>query len=96
MTRGSPRLTVGVPVYNGERFLPAALDSLLGQTVGDMIILVGDNASTDSTADIISSYAASDSRVRRVRHAQNLGAARNYSVLCEMAKGRVRIGCRRA
>lgn len=82
----SPRLTVGVPVYNGERFLPAALDSLLSQTVGDMVILVGDNASTDSTADIIGEYAARDSRVRHFRHHQNLGAAKNYSVLCEMAE----------
>lgn len=82
----SPRLTVGVPVYNGERFLPAALDSLLSQTVGDMVILVGDNASIDSTADIIGEYAARDSRVRHVRHPQNLGAANNYRVLCEMAE----------
>ncbi len=76
---------MGVPVYNGERFLAAALDSLLSQTVGDMVILVGDNASTDATGDIVREYAARDSRVRHIRHAQNLGAARNYSVLCEMA-----------
>lgn len=82
----SPRLTVGVPVYNGERYLPTALDSLLSQTVEDMVILVGDNASTDSTGDIIDEYAARDSRVRHIRHPQNLGAARNYSVLCEMAE----------
>jgi len=83
--RRSPRITVGIPVYNGERFLALALESLLSQTVGDMVILVGDNASTDATADIAREYAARDARVRHVRHAANLGAARNYSVLCQMA-----------
>ena len=80
------RITVGVPVYNGERYLAMALESLLGQTVGDMVILVGDNASTDATADIAREYAARDSRIRHIRHTRNLGAARNYSVLCEMAQ----------
>lgn len=84
-TSGKPRLTVGVPVYNGERFLPAALDSLLAQTDGDMVILVDDNDSTVGTADIISEYTARDSRVCHVRHPGNIGAARNYSTLCEMA-----------
>jgi len=83
--RPSARITVGVPVYNGERYLAVALESLLSQTAGDMVILVGDNASTDGTADIARAYAARDSRVRHVRHATNLGAARNYSVLCQMA-----------
>jgi hypothetical protein len=72
-------------VYNGERFLATALDSLLSQTAGDMVILVGDNASIDGTPDIVREYAARDPRVRHIRHRQNLGAARNYSVLCEMA-----------
>ena len=73
--RPRPGVSIVIPVYNGERFLPAALDSLLSQTVGDMVILVGDNASTDSTADIIGEYAARDSRVRHVRHPKNLDNA---------------------
>jgi glycosyltransferase involved in cell wall biosynthesis len=81
-----PRITVGVPVYNGERYLAATLDSLLNQTVDDFVVLVGDNASTDRTAEIARSYAARDPRVRHIRHAQNLGAAANYSRLCEMAE----------
>ena len=82
----SPRITVGVPVYNGERYLPATLDSLLNQTVDDFVVLVGDNASTDGTAEIVRAYAARDRRVRHIRHPQNLGAAANYSRLCEMAE----------
>ena len=81
-----PRITVGVPVYNGERYLARTLDSLLNQTVRDFVVLVGDNASTDGTAAIAQAYAARDPRVRHVRHARNLGAAANYSRLCEMAE----------
>lgn len=77
---------MGVPVYNGERYLARTLDSLLNQTVGDFVVLVGDNASTDRTADIVRSYAACDPRVRHVRHPRNLGAAANYTRLCEMAE----------
>ncbi len=82
----SPIVTVGVPVYNGEQYLAATLDSLLNQTFEDFVILVGDNASTDGTAEIIAEYAARDSRVRHVRHARNLGAAGNYNRLCELAE----------
>ncbi len=84
--RSLPRITVGVPVYNGERYLARTLDSLLNQTVDDFVLLVGDNASTDGTAAIVQTYAARDPRVRHVRHPRNLGAAANYSRLCEMAE----------
>ncbi len=79
-------ITVGVPIYNGERYLARTLDSLLNQTVSDFVVLVGDNASTDGTAAIVQSYAARDPRVRHVRHTRNLGAAANYTRLCEMAE----------
>lgn len=81
----SPRVTIGVPVYNGERYLPATLDSLLCQTVKDFILLVGDNASTDGTGAIAQSYAARDPRVRYIRHPRNLGAATNYNRLFALA-----------
>jgi glycosyltransferase involved in cell wall biosynthesis len=77
---------VGVPVYNGERYLAATLDSLLNQTLDDFVVLVGDNASTDGTAEIARAYAARDPRVHHVRHPRNLGAAANYSRLCEMSE----------
>ena len=81
-----PLVTIGVPVYNGERYLAATLDSLLAQTFEDFVILVGDNASTDGTAAIVAEYAARDARVRHVLHPKNLGAAGNYNRLCEMAE----------
>ena len=74
----TPRVSIGVPVYNGERFLALTLDSLLAQTYRDFEIIIGDNASIDRTEEIGRTYAAKDPRVRYVRHEHNLGLARNY------------------
>jgi glycosyltransferase involved in cell wall biosynthesis len=80
-----PRLTIGVPVYNGEDFLREALDSLVAQSFGDFELLISDNASTDSTRDICAEYR--DSRIRYHRNETNVGAARNYNALVHMARG---------
>ena len=55
------RLTIGLPVYNGDNFLAESLQSLLGQTYDDFEIIISDNASTDGTADICKQYAKKDS-----------------------------------
>jgi glycosyltransferase involved in cell wall biosynthesis len=74
----TPRLTIGLPVYNGERFLARALDSLLAQDFADFVLLVSDNASTDATPDILADYAVLDERVCIVRQHRNLGASPNW------------------
>jgi glycosyltransferase involved in cell wall biosynthesis len=79
------RVSIGVPVYNGERYLGATLDSLLAQTFGDFELIICDNASTDTTGEIARSYAAKDRRVRYVRNETNLGLARNYARALELA-----------
>jgi glycosyltransferase involved in cell wall biosynthesis len=58
-----PLLSVGMPVYNGERFLSKALDSLLGQTFQDFEIIISDNASNDATERICKAYAERDARI---------------------------------
>ena len=68
-----PMLSVGVPVYNAERFLAKALDSILSQTFTDFELLLSDNASTDSTDAICREYAARDGRIRYSRNPTNLG-----------------------
>ena len=83
----APRLTIGLPVYNGERYLAEALDALLGQTYKDFELIISDNASTDGTADICLDYAARDSRVRYVRQPRNIGLAPNHNVVVEQARG---------
>lgn len=75
-----PKLTIGLPVYNGENFLAEALASLLGQTFGDFVLVACDNASTDGTPDILADAARRDRRVRFVRNATNVGAAPNWNL----------------
>ena len=81
-----PRLTIGLPVYNGEQFLGEALDALLGQTYEDFELIVADNASTDGTADIGRRYAQADSRVRYIRHERNIGLVANHVFVVDEAR----------
>jgi glycosyltransferase involved in cell wall biosynthesis len=74
----TPTVSIGLPVYNGERFLRRSLDALLGQSFRDFELVISDNASTDGTPQIISEYAAADSRVRHMRAAVNAGVEANF------------------
>jgi glycosyltransferase involved in cell wall biosynthesis len=82
-----PRLSVGLPVYNGEKYLPEALDSLLGQTYSDFELIISDNASMDRTEEICRRYAARDRRIRYFRQPVNSGAAPNHNFVVEQARG---------
>ena len=86
--RPAPRVSIGVPVYNGEAQLPAALDSLLAQTFEDVEIVLSDNHSTDATESICRDYAARDRRVRYVRNERNEGVAWNFNNAFRLASGR--------
>jgi glycosyltransferase involved in cell wall biosynthesis len=75
-------------VYNGERHLREALDSLLAQNVGDLELVISDNASTDETPAICAEYAARDDRVRYTRNSTNIGAAANFNRVFELCSGK--------
>ena len=62
----TPDVTVVMSVYNGQRFLREAIESILGQTCRDFEFVLIDDGSTDETATIIASYR--DPRIRMVRH----------------------------
>lgn len=81
----APRLSIGMPVYNGEAYVREAIDSLLAQTVADFELVISDNASTDATPTICQAYAAQDSRVRYIRQGANLGAAANFRFVLQAA-----------
>lgn len=83
----APEVTIGVPVYNGERYLGAALDSLLAQDHDSLEILISDNASTDATAAIIADAAQRDPRVRVIRQPVNRGGVWNVNFLVDQAQG---------
>ncbi|MEO1543162.1 MAG: glycosyltransferase family 2 protein, partial [Pseudomonadota bacterium] len=83
-----PKVTIGVPVYNGEAYLAEALDSILGQTFGDFEVIISDNASCDRTEDICRDYASRDPRITYIRQEKNAGAAPNFNLLVSLAKGK--------
>jgi len=83
----APRLTVALPVYNGEKYLAESLEALLGQSYEDFELIISDNASTDGTADICRRYGEQDSRIRYVRQARNIGCAPNHNFVVKEARG---------
>ncbi|MGD6740479.1 glycosyltransferase family 2 protein [Streptomyces sp. BH106] len=82
-----PRLSIGLPVYNGEEYLAESLDALLGQTYEDFELVITDNASTDGTEDICRDYAAKDARIRYIRLPRNIGAAPNHNYVFTQCHG---------
>ena len=83
----SPKVSIGLPVYNGANYLREALDSILSQTFRDFEVVISDNASTDATWEICMEYAAKDPRIRFSRNDRNLGAARNFNRAFELSSG---------
>lgn len=89
MPTGSvPTVSIGLPVYNGEKFLRQAIESILTQTYADFELIIGDNASTDGTEEICRGFAAQDARVRYQRNETNIGGANNANMTVGMARGR--------
>jgi glycosyltransferase involved in cell wall biosynthesis len=80
-----PRLTIGLPVYNGARFIEQALEALLGQSFEDFTLVISDNASTDETGDICQRYANQDSRIRYFRQPRNIGLSPNHNFTLDQA-----------
>ena len=81
------RVSIGLPVYNGEKYLEQALISILSQTYTDFELIISDNASTDRTQAICREYAAKDPRIRYYCNEENLGAAPNHNRVFELASG---------
>ena len=82
-----PRLSIGLPVYNGENYLAESLDALLGQSYEDFELIISDNASTDGTADVCHRYGKQDSRIRYIRQPRNIGLAPNHNFVLDQARG---------
>ncbi len=84
---GTPRISIGIPAYNSAKHIAFTLESLLAQSFGDFELIISDNASTDSTRDVVEGYARLDARIRYVRHPSNIGANPNYSHVARVARG---------
>lgn len=85
LSKNKPRLSIGMPVYNGERYIKKAIDSILTQTFRDFELIISDNASTDQTQKICLDYMEKDNRVHYYRNEKNLGGPNNYNRVFELS-----------
>ena len=77
------KLSIGMPVYNGEKYVEEALTSLLNQSYDEWDLCISDNNSIDNTRIICEKFCKYDSRISYIRQDQNLGAIENYKYLLE-------------
>jgi glycosyltransferase involved in cell wall biosynthesis len=81
------RVSLAIPVFNGEKYLEDAIRSILAQDYQDFELIISDNASTDGTEQICRDFAAGDARIKYFRNERNLGAAPNYNRGFVLASG---------
>ena len=85
----TPAVSIGMPVYNGEKYIREALDSALSQTFEDFELLISDNCSTDKTGEICTEYSNRDPRIKYIRHPENHGGHWNFNFVTQNATGRL-------
>jgi len=85
LQKNLPIVSIGLPVYNGDKYLKKALDSLLMQSITDFELIISDNCSTDNTSNICQEYANKDSRIRYIRQQENIGATSNFHFVLKVA-----------
>jgi glycosyltransferase involved in cell wall biosynthesis len=88
MSQHIPIVSIGIPVYNGEKYLKKTLESLLNQGFQDFEIIISDNGSTDSTPAICCEYEQMDSRVHYHRSEINHGPCWNYNRVFDLSNGK--------
>src|SRR6267142_733398 len=72
------KVVVGLPVYNGQKYLGDAIESHLSQSFGDFDLVISDNGSTDATPEICADYARKDKRIKYLRSPENRGILWNH------------------
>jgi len=82
----SERLSIGLPIFNGELFVHKAIESILAQTFRNFELIISDNASTDSTREICEKFAEQDNRIRYFRQKSNIGIHKNFNFVLNQAK----------
>ena len=87
MNVNNPKISIGIPVYNGEKFIRKCIESVLQQTNKNFELIISDNASTDSTRKICEEYLNKDNRIIFVRQDKNMGGGWNFNFLLQKAIG---------
>lgn len=83
----SPLVSIGIPVYNGEKTIDTCIKSVLNQTYGNIEIIISDNCSSDSTATICRDFANLDSRITLVVQDENIGPVSNFDFVLSRSTG---------
>jgi glycosyltransferase involved in cell wall biosynthesis len=84
----TPLVSIGLPVYNGEKYIRQAIEAILNQDYQNIELVISDNSSTDQTGEICREYQQKDPRIRYYRNAENLGSAKNFKQVFELSKAR--------
>ena len=84
----NPLVTVGIPVFNGEKYIRKAIDSILAQTFSNFNCIISDNGSTDQTEIICKEYEKKDERITYVKHEKNSGPDFNFRFVLSKAKSK--------
>lgn len=82
-----PKVSIGLPVYNGEKFLRNRLENLLSQTFTDFELIISNNASTDNTRSICEEYLKKDKRIRLFHQKKTIDAEKNFHFVLRQAIG---------
>jgi len=82
-----PLISIGLPVFNGEKYLDETLISILTQTYSNFELIISDNASIDHTQQICRSYEAKDNRIKYYRNKKNIGASKNFNLVYKLSSG---------
>jgi glycosyltransferase involved in cell wall biosynthesis len=83
-----PLISIGLPVFNGEKYLAESVESILNQTFTDFELIISDNCSTDRTAEICKEFAERSDKVRYFRQSENIGATANFEFTYQAARGK--------
>lgn len=83
-----PSVSIGMPVYNGDKTINEVLNCIVKQTFCDFELIISDNSSTDKTKIICQKYASEDSRIRYVRQSENIGGAKNFAYVLDEARAK--------
>lgn len=83
-----PIVSVGIPVYNDEKFIRKAIESVLNQTFSNFELIISDNASNDSTSTICKEFAKKDKRIKYIRQTKNINLLPNYNFVLDQAQSK--------
>lgn len=88
MKSQAPLVSIGLPVYNGQKFVAEAIECVMSQTFSDWELIISDNASTDRTMSICLGFAEKDSRIRVHQNKRNMGLGPNHNRVFQLSRGR--------